>query len=271
MGEDGITAGTFWTMSPWRHLRMRMTFKPFFSFSIVEIGSFAGCCTVFRAYSREWCTWCNTAVRLRGRLSVSPPVSQFPSVSLLSLGLSWKSLPSFFLIVPDIILVTFIHPPFPLHVFFFPLLAPSGLLLHPPSPNPVHCSRVSAVIKMEHALGARHATLRVLQPSYSDTDRHQTVNNRQGLWGLRVGVWVCVCVCVCARGSQQIFPHKLFSLNRNNELKQDLLLISVFFRERGNWDGWYLEVGGAFQRDSGTDQPIASQGTELSQSVVRQD
>lgn len=85
-----------------------------------------------------------------------------------------------------IILFAFIHPSLPLLVFFFfffitsiwplPALQPS----HSP-PNPVYCSRASAVIKMEHALGARHATLPVLQHWYSDTDRHQTVNNRQGL------------------------------------------------------------------------------------------
>lgn len=61
-----------------------------------------------------------------------------------------------------------------MHVFV-PLLPPSGLLLltcthihTPPTlsttlPNHVHYSRGSAVIKMERVLGARHATLPVLQ------------------------------------------------------------------------------------------------------------
>lgn len=59
--------------------------------------------------------------------------------------------------------VCILNSPMSLHVFFIasiwlPPAAPS-----PHKAKPVYCSRASAVIKMEHALGARHATLPVLQ------------------------------------------------------------------------------------------------------------
>lgn len=81
------------------------------------------------------------------------------------------------------------------HVFFFlyHLHLVSSCPPSPPPPPPQSSTPLppgaSAVIKMEHALGARHATLPVLQHWYSDTDRHQTVNNRQGL-GAACG-WMC--------------------------------------------------------------------------------
>lgn len=85
-----------------------------------------------------------------------------------------------------------IHTSFSAFPFFFyclHLASSCPPTTPPPSPDPVYCSRASAVIKTEHALGARHATLPVLQHWYSDTDRHQTVNNRQGLG--TEGGWRC--------------------------------------------------------------------------------
>lgn len=72
-----------------------------------------------------------------------------------------------------------------------------------------------------------------------------------------------------AEGSWRIFPHKEFSLSRNDELKQDLLLISVFFFEREKTemdDAWCLLPEGC-----GKGQPTAMQGPELSHSLVRRD
>lgn len=94
-------------------------------------------------------------------------------------------------------LIFFIHGSFSLRgprclcIFFFycfHLACPPPPTPTPHTPTapliphqPVYCSRASAVIKMENACGSRHATFPVLLRWYSETDHHQTVNDRQRL------------------------------------------------------------------------------------------